>query len=586
MNADAEASLWRRSVIISCFAHSGNRPMRFEEQEEQTMFHTAIIPSSSLEKPFLTRPITRRDHGEMFKNELFSCQFAFSAVPQGRPEGGNFVKATFKIDSPLKARLKLGLVGQVGVTMPTYLRYDQDYLGTEPGLYPDPILPLEEGEIHIYLNKWRSIWVTVQGGDDLQAGEYPIMLTLYDGAGGMMAQETFSLRVIGASLPPQTLPCTNWLHFDAIADQHYVPMFSEAFWALLERYVAMAVAGGTNLLLTPCFTPPLDTPVGEERMTAQLVDVRLEKSVYSFDFSKLERYIALAQRCGEVYFEHSHLYSQWGASHAPKIMACVDGEVKRLFGWETDSQGTEYTRFLEAYLSALTAFLKERRLTDRFYFHVSDEPLPKHMPCYMGGHRVLSRFVDPAHIIDALSHVEFLEKGAIQAPVAVTTSVPDFLGKTDHLWAYYTGGQSFSGLTNRLISMPQRRNRVLGLQLYALKIEGFLHWAFNFYYNQLSRKPVNPFLSPDALGDFVGGTSYLVYPGEDGPLPSLRYYASAEAMNDWRALKLLESLAGREAAMKLLTDCLGDVGFDSCPASDACYLELREAINRAIEERL
>lgn len=549
------------------------------------MFHTIIVPASSLEKSFLDRPLERCDHGEMFRNELFSCQFAFKAELQGKREGWNFIKATFKIDSPIKPWLKTGIVSHVGVTMPTYHRYDQDYLATAPGLYPDPILPIDEGDIHIYLNKWRSIWVSVEGRDDLPAGEHPITLSLFDEAGALMASETVTLRVIDASLPEQTFPCTNWLHFDAIADQHHVPMFSEAFWSLLDQYVAMAVRGGTNLLLTPCFTPPLDTPVGEERMTVQLVDVRLDGGVYSFDFSKLERYIELAMHYGNVFFEHSHLFTQWGAQNAPKIMATVDGVEKRLFGWETDAHAAPYRAFLEAYLTALTEFLTARSLMEKFYFHVSDEPLPEHIPCYQSGHELLSRFVDPAHIIDALSHVEFLEKGIIETPVAVTTSVPDFLGRTDQLWAYYTGGQSFE-LTNRLIAMPQRRNRVLGLQLYAMDIKGFLHWAFNFYYNQLSRKPVNPFVSPDALGDFVGGTSYLVYPGENGPVPSLRYYSTAEAMNDLRALKWLETLYGRDEAMRLLNDCLGEVTFASCPASDYCFIQLREAINHAIEAHL
>ena len=40
-----------------------------------------------------------------------------------------------------------------------------------------------------------------------------------------------------------------------------------------------AVAHGVNLLYTPLFTPPLDTQVGGERTTVQLVDVeRQEKS--------------------------------------------------------------------------------------------------------------------------------------------------------------------------------------------------------------------------------------------------------------------------------------------------------------------
>ena len=41
---------------------------------------------------------------------------------------------------------------------------------------------------------------------------------------------------------------------------------------------------GQNMLFLPAFTPPLDTPVNEERMTVQLVDVILENDVYYISY--------------------------------------------------------------------------------------------------------------------------------------------------------------------------------------------------------------------------------------------------------------------------------------------------------------
>jgi hypothetical protein len=49
----------------------------------------------------------------------------------------------------------------------------------------------------------------------------------------------------------------------------------------------------------------------------------------------------------------SHLFTQWGAAHAPKIMATVDGTYRRLFGWETDAISDEYVGFLEAFAAEL-----------------------------------------------------------------------------------------------------------------------------------------------------------------------------------------------------------------------------------------
>ena len=42
------------------------------------------------------------------------------------------------------------------------------------------------------------------------------------------------------------------------------------------------------MLLTPVFTPPLDTAVGGERRTVQLVDVKAEGNQYTFGFANLK----------------------------------------------------------------------------------------------------------------------------------------------------------------------------------------------------------------------------------------------------------------------------------------------------------
>ena len=118
-------------------------------------------------------------------------------------------------------------------------------------------------------------------------------------------------------------------------------------------------AHGINMLLTPLFTPPLDTVRGGERTTVQLVGVKKTDGRYSFDFSKLQRWISLCAKNGISNLEMSHLFTQWGAIAAPKIMGQVDGgKPVRLFGWDTPAVGGEYTVFLHAFLPELKAFLQ------------------------------------------------------------------------------------------------------------------------------------------------------------------------------------------------------------------------------------
>ena len=78
-----------------------------------------------------------------------------------------------------------------------------------------------------------------------------------------------------------------------------------------------------------------------------------EGTQYEFGFTNLRKWVRMALECGVEYFEFSHLFSQWGAKAAPKIMADKDGIRQRIFGWETDASGREYREFLHQFLPAL-----------------------------------------------------------------------------------------------------------------------------------------------------------------------------------------------------------------------------------------
>ena len=80
-------------------------------------------------------------------------------------------------------------------------------------------------------------------------------------------------------------------------------------WKTIENFITMAAENGINMLLTPIFTPPLDTKVGGERLTAQLVDIELSDGKYSFDFKKLDKWVDICRKAGIEYFEMAHLFT-------------------------------------------------------------------------------------------------------------------------------------------------------------------------------------------------------------------------------------------------------------------------------------
>jgi hypothetical protein len=344
------------------------------------------------------------------------------------------------------------------------------------------------------------------------------------------------------------------------------------------------------MILTPIFTPPLDTVIGGERPTVQLINVSVGEgeidgsTTYSFEFTKLERWVALCQSKGVEYFEFSHLFTQWGAKHTPKIMASIGGVEQRIFGWDTDATGEAYAHFLGQLIPELDRVIRQLGIASCSYFHVSDEPTQEHLESYKKASDLVQKLLPPDYpIIDALTDISFYEQGIVQKPIPSNDHIEPFLeaGVPD-LWTYYCCSQ-FKEVSNRFFNMPSARNRIIGLQLYKFGIQGFLHWGYNFYYSQYSIKPLDPFKVTDALHAFPSGDSFVVYPGEAGPIESIRLEVFHEALQDLRALQLLETMIGKERTVALIEEDLSEpLTFSVYPRSTEWMLEVRERINQAI----
>ena len=205
-------------------------------------------------------------------------------------------------------------------------------------------------------------------------------------------------------MPAQDTRVTNWFYADCLADYYGVESFSDRHFEICENFIKTAVENGINMILMPVFTPPLDTAVNGERTTTQLVGVTVDGGKYTFDFTLAERWLDMCDRVGVKYIEVAHLFTQWGAYHAPKIMATVDGEYKRIFGWDTDAAGEEYVTFLQAFLTEFTALLEKRGDKERTYFHISDEPNEKHLEQYKTNRENVLKVLDGWKILILLKN--------------------------------------------------------------------------------------------------------------------------------------------------------------------------------------
>lgn len=547
---------------------------------------TKIKLLSSLEKCFLDEDINEKSaisRASCLRGEDFHFTLAYT----GYNDRGWLLCDYGELICRSALKVSFERVEHVPVRIPCYPeRNDDGYLRKKPGLYPDLLIPMEVGEaVQMLKGSLCSIYGTVHIPEDTCAGDYELEVG-FKTEDGEEITEKLLLHVASAALPEQKTAVTQWIHYDCIAGAHGLEIFSEEHWQAIENYLSTAVAHGINTVLTPVFTPPLDTAVGGERPTFQLADVEKTESGYIFGFEKFRRFVAICEKLGVKTFEISHFFTQWGAYHAPKVMATVGGEYTRIFGWETDAAGEEYVSFLRAFIPALLAEAKSLGIEKRLMFHISDEPGVKHLEQYK---LVKSKIIDLLAgypVYDALSDFDFYESGVVANPIPASDHIEPFLAANiENLWVYYCCGQC-KDVSNRFIDMPLARTRIMGVQMWKYDIAGFLQWGYNFYYTRFSKREINPFVITDGDAFAPAGDMFSVYPAPGGkPWRSLRLVAFAEALADIRALSLAEKLCGKEA-VATLADAEGNITFSSYPKSAEYLLSLREKVNAMIEEKL
>ncbi len=464
----------------------------------------------------------------------------------------------------------------------TFIGKTDDYYLGGSGVYPDVIRPYRCGDIVLPPSGNKCLWVCVEPKETLPIGIHKIGFQILDKDGKLMRETEYELEVIDACLQSAPIKKTNWMHYDSICRMHGVEPFSLGFYKAFENYLSAYTRSGFNMLLTPIFTPALDTYVGGERMTAQLIGVSKDGDSYTFDFSKLKEFLDFVFARGIEYIEFSHLFTQWGGAHCPKIMALVNGKEEKIFGWESDSCGEGYQAFLNAFLPELVAFIKQEGVEDKCSFHITDEPNEKHVERYKACRDSVKKHIGNMPTMDALSHYEYYEKGLVDIPVPELRHVDEFFkNNVQNMLVYNCCEPSDGYYSNRFINMPSQRTRVLGLQLYETNVNGFLHWGFNFYNSGLSYAEINPYAVTNAGGAFPPGDGFIVYPNGDGVNLSMRSEIIGMGFEDYDLLYTLEKKIGKEKVQEMLKN-EGVSGYTVYPRDAAWHTEFIENVKHLL----
>ncbi len=512
-------------------------------------------------------------------------------------EGGNFSHLfTPSFEGALAKYVTVRQVRHVPATNNGRATPDDDYITRAPRLLPDVLMPLPYGGTAVIVPyQLVSLWVDITlPKDAAEVGEELLTAILTSRPLDPCAanpeppsfRETLTVEVIDAELPEQKLLFAQWFHSDCLANYYHVEKWSDEHFDIIRRFAVTAKKNGVSMLFTPLISPPLDNVYDTRDL--QLAEVTVEGGEYRFSWDKLDRFVDIALEAGFEFLEIGHLFTQGGAAYATKVMGTENGVYRRLFAKDTPCDDPAYTKFLRAMLASFLSHMKERGDDRRCYFHISDEPTKAQLPTYMRAKATVADLLEGYPMMDALSHYEFYESGAVAKPVVLLDHLREFIDHgVEGLWTYNCLAPDH-GYSNRFLAMTLARNRSISLLLYKFRIEGFLHWGYNFYNNSGSADCINPFLDTSSGDMFPSGDAFSVYPGDGGePLESMRLLTFHEALQDLSAFRLCEELYSREEVIAALED---EIGGEIKPTtylntSDRMH-SLRERINAMIKAKI
>jgi hypothetical protein len=408
----------------------------------------------------------------------------------------------------------------------------------------------------------QAVYVRVRIPADLDPGLYEGHVAAYAQYGfedeASCWEGTIRLHVADVSLPDVSewqFHLDLWQHNTSIARFHGVPLWSDAHFAMIDRYYASLAQLGQKAVTVIAAEIPWsgqrcfrDRAYPSYLYEHAVVDVfRDGEGLLDYDYAKLDRLLALAARHGiDREIEVFGLLNIWVdeafgfgkvAPDAPDAIRvrCYDRQRGTITYLRTADE-------LHDFIRALHAHLRDAGVLDRVRI-AADEPSD------LEAFRKRLAFVQKAgpafKYKVAINHFEFLQ----DAPPEMVDAVPNLLmacrdpdltvrqtrqlhergGKM--LWYVCCGPP----IPNTFIHSPLVEGELLGWLTFFLRLDGFLRWDFCLW-------PADPWRRVSwRAPHWSAGDMFFVLPGKDGaPVETLRYEALRTAVQDYELLKLVE----------------------------------------------
>lgn len=459
-----------------------------------------------------------------------------------------------------------------------------------PDLVGEPLL--EQATVDVPPYQTQPIWFTVEIPADVDPGDYSGTVTV-DADGHDPAAFDLNVTVQEPVLPPTSafdFHLDLWLSPDAIAREHDVEAWSGAHWDVLEQYFADLSTRSQVAVTATLVEHPWDHDwlEGTRRTTTasgyrSMVDWEYDGESWSFDFSVFDRYVETARACGIGPRIHAFGLLGFRPPEFLKYEHTGSGErVKERVEVGDDRWTTAWTAFFEAFVP----HLREQGWLEDTWLAIDerDEDVLEEVVAFL--ETVTPNLADKLSIagsVDADPYADDLSLNTLHVPTIpakyekshidesemdgrpdlenITPAAVDERRREGKTTTYYVAGTPSH--PNRLAFSPAVESRLLPWVAADNDLDGLLSWSYTSW-------PENVYQNPTF--QYVQGDEYLVYPGVDGPVSSIRWELLREGIEDFELLaaagnasdeadgRLAEALAvatadldGREADPTALT---------------------------------
>ncbi len=511
-------------------------------------------------------------HADVARGEHATFQFAIRS-------GLALEDATLSLNAPtlngvVLNKIQTGFVGFVPVDRPVP-NPGRDYLKTESGYYPDPIL--DDCCMDIPPAMTQPVWLTIEIPKETPPGVYKGNISLSAKINNKKVElaHPVNVEVYSPVIDKTSLLVTNWFSFerlDLLNKDKKLEKFSDDYWKYAGIMADIMAEYRQNVVLLR----PLD-----------LTDYKKNGNTWTFDFSNFNRMVKLMIDAGCCnYIEGGHiggrLPQDWMGPFIVKVPEETEGK------WQMKDYNineTEARNFYDQFFPALVENLKENGWLNIYWQHIADEPIESNKESYAEISGYIRKLIPEIKIIEAC-HSSNLD-GSIDIWVPQLNFLKDDFEfykqqqeKGKEVWFYTCLGPQ-ENFANRFIEQPLIKTRLLHWINYKYGITGYLHWGLN-HWRAKDNDPYSMTTDMNYAGNTLpAGDMNIIYPKENKLLPSIRLEAMRDGIVDYELLKILErrnTAKAKEIVEKIV------FGFDHYDLSVLQFRKIRKEILTELSE--